>query len=430
MLMILGAGLSGLSAAYHSDGIVFEKESRGGGHAKSKQSDGFIFDEGIHVLHTSNEYVLNLLGKVGARLASHTREAWICSFGAQTRYPFQANTYGLPVPIVKDCLLGFIQNDFKDREQIKTYQDWIYFMFGKGIAEHFMIPYSKKFWGVSADELTTEWVNVRHPRPSLEEVIEGSLHDQTKGFGVNAEFRYPEQGGFGAIGEALAQTVRDRIRLGMCVTKIDVKGRQVEFNHKEVIPYEKVISTLPLPDIVRLTPDAPETVREAARKLRCNSILAVNLGIKRPKLTDKHWIYFLEKEYSFFRISFPFNKAPHMAPQEMSSISAEIAYSDNHPLPCSRESIVQKVIDDLKRAGILNSEKEVLLADTIDVKYGYVIFDQARKTAISTIHAYLKKHDIFPCGRYGEWAYLWSDEAILSGRKVAMQVQGRDGTGE
>ena len=430
MLMILGAGLSGLSAAYHSDGIVFEKESRVGGHAKSKQSDGFIFDEGIHVLHTSNEYVLNLLGKVGARLASHTREAWICSFGAQTRYPFQANTYGLPVPIVKDCLLGFIQNDFKDREQIKTYQDWIYFMFGKGIAEHFMIPYSKKFWGVSADELTTEWVNVRHPRPSLEEVIEGSLHDQTKGFGVNAEFRYPEQGGFGAIGEALASTVRDRIRLGMTVTRIDVKRREIEFNHREKIPYDKVISTLPLPDVIGMIPDAPREVVEASRKLRCNSILAVNLGVDRAHLTDKHWIYFLENEYSFFRISFPFNKAGHMVPQETSSISAEIAYSDAHPLPCSREHMTQRVIEDLKRAKILAADDKVVLTDTIDIKYGYVIFDQARRPAIQLIHSYLEQHGIFPCGRYGEWAYIWSDEAILSGRKVAMQVQGRDGTGE
>ena len=430
MLMILGAGLAGLSAAYHSDGIVFEKESRVGGHAKSKQSDGFIFDEGIHVLHTSNEYVLNLLGKVGARLASHTREAWICSFGALTRYPFQANTYGLPLPVVKDCLLGFIQNDFKDREQIKTYQDWIYFMFGKGIAEHFMIPYSKKFWGVSADELTTEWVNVRHPRPSLEEVVEGSLHDQTKGFGVNAEFRYPEQGGFGAIGEALASTVRDRIRLGMTVTRIDVKRREIEFNHREKIPYDKVISTLPLPDVIGMIPDAPREVVEASRKLRCNSILAVNLGVDRAHLTDKHWIYFLENEYSFFRISFPFNKAGHMVPQETSSISAEIAYSDAHPLPCSREHMTQRVIEDLKRAKILAADDKVVLTDTIDIKYGYVIFDQARRPAIQLIHSYLEQHGIFPCGRYGEWAYLWSDEAILSGRKVAMQVQGRDGAGE
>ena len=107
-----------------------------------------------------------------------------------TRYPFQANTYGLPSDIIKDCLLGFIENDFTDRDNIKNYEDWIYYIFGKGIAEHFMIPYSKKFWGVDPKQLTTEWVNVRHPRPSMSEVITGALQDQEKRFGINGSYRY------------------------------------------------------------------------------------------------------------------------------------------------------------------------------------------------------------------------------------------------
>jgi UDP-galactopyranose mutase len=211
----------------------------------------------------------------------------------------------------------------------------------------------------------------------------------------------------------------------MGATEIDVKGKQVEFNRREVIPFERLISTIPLPELVRLIPDAPQEVREASQKLRCNSIMVVNLGINRPGITNKHWIYYHEREYSFFRISFPFNKGPHMAPPGTSSISAEIAYSDVHPLPVSREHIVLKVVDDLKRAGVLDPQDQVLSVDLIDIKYAYVIYDAERRSAIRCIHAYLKQNDIYPCGRYGEWAYLWSDEAILSGRKVAMQVQQR-----
>ena len=39
--------------------------------------------------------------------------------------------------------------------------------------------------------------------------------------------------------------------------------------------------------------------------------------------------------------------------------------------------------------------------------------------AIKIIHEYLKTIDVIPFGRYGIWAYLWSDEAMLSGKKVA-----------
>ena len=110
--IILGGGLTGLSACYNSNGTVFEKRSRVGGHARSHNIDGYIFDEGIHVLHTSNKYVLNLMEEIEADMVVKNRDAWIVSHGSMTRYPFQANTYGLPVNIVKDCLLGFINNSF------------------------------------------------------------------------------------------------------------------------------------------------------------------------------------------------------------------------------------------------------------------------------------------------------------------------------
>ena len=187
--IILGGGLAGLSAVYHSKGIVYEKKSKIGGHAMSHEIDGYIFDEGIHVLHTSNEYVLNLMEEIEAKLEVRNRDAWIYSHGSMTRYPFQANTYGLPINIIKDCLLGFIENTFIDRNKINNYRDWIYFMFGEGIAKHFMIPYSEKFWGIKPENLTTDWVNVRHPNPTLNEFITGAITDQKKGFGFIRKFK-------------------------------------------------------------------------------------------------------------------------------------------------------------------------------------------------------------------------------------------------
>ena len=154
--IILGAGLTGLSACFHSKAVVYEKNKYVGGHARSHINNKFIFDEGIHVLHTNNEYVLNLLNELGVDLDARKRSAWIVSHGTMRRFPFQANTFGLPPNIIKDCLLGFIQNEFTDSSKISNYKEWIYYMFGKGFAEHFMLPYSKKFWGVDPENLTTD----------------------------------------------------------------------------------------------------------------------------------------------------------------------------------------------------------------------------------------------------------------------------------
>jgi len=417
--IILGGGLAGLSACYHGDGIIYEKTQKTGGHASSHEKSGFIFDEGIHVMHTKNEYILSLMEKLNVDMEIRERNAWIMSHGAMTRYPFQANTFGLPKNIVNDCVLGFIENDFVDNEKIDSYEDWIYYMFGKGIAEHFMIPYCKKFWGLEARKLTTEWVNVRHPRPSKEEVIEGSLREQTKGFGINAIYRYPKKGGFGFLGKRLADKCKDSIKVGMEATMIDVLKKEIEFNHNEVVPYENILSSLPLPELIKIIPDAPHEVREAVSRLKTNSIFVVNIGVNRANITDKNWIYYLEKEFSFVRVSFPFNQSDNVAPYGASSISAEIAYGHGNSLPTSKDKMADYVINELIEANVIEDSDEIIYLDSIDIKYAYVIFDKERKPAIKIVHDYLKSIDIVPFGRYGMWAYLWSDEAMLSGKKVA-----------
>ena len=422
-MIILGAGLAGLSASYHLEGsVIYEQSAHVGGRARSIRKDGFTFDQGIHVLHSTNEYVVDLLHILEAGLEEREREAWIYHYQTFTRYPFQANTYGLPIDIVKACLLGFIENDFPG-DQINTYQDWLYHQFGQGVSDLFMTPYSLKFWGVHPRDMTTEWVSVRHPRPTLDEVITGALMDQEKGFGVNAKFRYPRQGGFGAIPNAFADSIgRDRIRLEMRATRVDVNQKEIEFNNGEhTAQYKYLISTIPLPDLVELITPVPEAVRQAASLLRTNSVLAVNLGIDIPNLTEKHWIYFPEGDYVFFRISFPMNKAMNMVPPGKSSISAEVSYGNGRVV--DRRTIVGRVISDLCRSGVLPDDQDVIFSDIVDIRYAYIIFDQNRKAAVRTIHEYFKKFDVYPCGRYGHWGYLWSDEAILSGRRAALSVR-------
>lgn len=422
--LILGGGLAGLSACYHGDGVVYEKDNTLGGHARSHSSDGFVFDEGIHVLHTDNEYILNLMDEIGVNLEVKERDAWIFSHDAMTRYPFQANTYGLPIDIVKKCLLGFIENKYK-KEDINNYEDWVRYIFGDGIADSFMLPYSRKFWGLDPSMLTTDWVNVRHPRPSMEEVITGAISDQKKGFGINASFRYPKKGGFGYIGEMLAKACKDRVHNRMKATHIDIENKVITFNDEQEIQYKNILSTIPLPEILNIIPDTPKEVLEASSKLKTNSIYVVNLGVDRERITDKSWIYFLDKEFSFVRVSFPFNfthSNDSVVPKGCSSISVEIAYGNDNPLPHPKEQMAKRAIEDLKKAKILKETDNIVYQHTYDIKYGYVIYDNVKKDSVQRIHSFLKPYDIIPCGRYGLWAYLWSDEAIMSGKVAAEKL--------
>ena len=97
--LILGGGLAGLGAAYHSGAPVYECRDRVGGSADSYVKDGFVFDIGIHVLQSRIEYFHDLMTTIGVDFVDCKRNAWIYSFGRYAAYPFQVNTSHLaPCP--------------------------------------------------------------------------------------------------------------------------------------------------------------------------------------------------------------------------------------------------------------------------------------------------------------------------------------------
>ena len=193
-ILILGAGLAGLSAAWHLQRLgidcqIFEKETEVGGLCRSKKINGFTFDCDGHLLHFKHSYNLQLVKDLlGKNIIRHKRSAWIYSFGRFSRYPFQANLYGLPKAVVKDCLLEFIKlhrNGSKIKENT-SFRQWIDKTFGKGIVRHFMIPYNTKFWTVPLDELTCEWIDGFIPVPTLNQIIECTIKESRQNLGYNA----------------------------------------------------------------------------------------------------------------------------------------------------------------------------------------------------------------------------------------------------
>ena len=65
-IAILGAGLAGLSTAYHlkRDYQIYERSENTGGLCGSKNIDGFTFDHGPHLYFSTNAYVVSLLKKL------------------------------------------------------------------------------------------------------------------------------------------------------------------------------------------------------------------------------------------------------------------------------------------------------------------------------------------------------------------------------
>ncbi len=425
-IIILGAGLSGLSTAYHfkKDYEIFEKNREAGGLCRSVEVEDFIFDYGPHILFTTDSYASKLIKSLlKENLCSKLREAWIyhSKYDCYTRFPFQSHLYGLPVEIVKECILSLFEAKYKATRNPKpgNYREWMYHTFGKGISDYLMIPYANKIWTVSPDKMNYDWVERRIPQPEIGDILDGALHESKLRSGLNKEFWYPISGGIEALPRSFLPYI-DKINLNMEVTKISVDRREVEFNHGEIIDYNILVSTLPLPEVVKLIEDVPEGVKRAANDLEYNSIICVNLGIDRPNITDKHWVYFHEEDFVFHRISFPMNFSPKTTPTGKSSLSTEISYSKYKKV--DKKNIVGRVIQDLINAKILEKDDNILVTNVLDIKYGYIIYDHRHHKNVSIIHNFLRDHNIYTCGRFGEWEYFNMDHSILSGKRVADEL--------
>jgi UDP-galactopyranose mutase len=516
-ILVVGAGPTGLSAAYHlgADSLLVDQNDKVGGWCRSIEQDGFVFDYAGHIMFSNDPYVHEMYKiLLGDNVHWQDREAWVYSKNTYTRYPFQAALYGLPADVIKECILGAIEarygvlnrdgatdaqsnasstaipdttrprtsqrmavsppvcasnstleGDVKDccgdgvlestaelvsvgsqassasrdsslgngngrhngkhlseREPPSSFEEFIFKVWGRGIAKHFAVPYNRKLWTVPLAEMETSWLGGRVPMPDLGEMIEGALKPVGRAMGPNARFGYPLRGGFQSLMEGFLPRLQGQLLLGKRVVAVSNARREVTFDDGQVVRYEQLISTMPLPVLIELMgEEVPQEVQQAAAGLRHVSVRCVNLGIGRENLTEKHWIYYPE-ETVFHRIFVQGNASPHCNPPGGFGLTCEISYSPHKPLPCDGDALVQRCIDDCRAVGIIREDDPVWTAVQVDMPFAYIVYDHARPKNVATIRQWLQSQGITLAGRYSEWEYYNSDHAFVAGRRAAEEV--------
>ena len=475
--VIVGAGPTGLSAAYHlgKDALLLERNSTVGGWCRSIVDNGFTFDYAGHIMFSNDPYVLKLYDKLlGSNLHWQNREAWVYSKEVYTRYPFQGALYGLPPAVIRECIVGAMEarygtlekdskpasaapaaapvaaagacaaGDVKDGEitdccadgtveiangaarqpgEVKNFEQFIYKVWGAGIAKHFAIPYNRKLWTVPLSEMETSWLGGRVPLPDLEEIIEGALEPVGKPMGPNARFGYPLKGGFQALMNGFLPHIHGKIELNADVVQLLPQEHLIALADGRRFRYDDLISTMPLPELIKLIGDAaPAEVRQAARGLQHISIRCVNIGVKREAVTDKHWIYYPEDSI-FHRIFVQGNASPECNAPGGFGFTCEISYSAYKPLPAEGDALIARCIADCIKVGFLREDDIILAANEVDMPYAYVLYDHARAANVETVRNWLAQYDVHLSGRYSEWEYYNSDHAFLAGKKAAEKIQ-------
>ena len=428
MIAVLGAGMAGCGALTRLrregvDAVMYDMKPHIGGHTASYEYEsGFTFDEGPHISFTTDEriralFAANVEGRyetIQAQVNNHWRGHWI-------KHPAQVNLYGLPEDLVVDVLKELIDAQYREPGPIATYEDWLVASFGRRFAETFPMQYGLNDHTTNAANFSTDLLGPLLYKPNLEEVLRWAESAATPDVHYIQEFRYPSRGGFVSYLEPMLRDVN--VRLDHRVERIVPSTRTLRFSNDAVVQYDHMISSVPLPELIPLIDGTPADVRDAASRLACSTCVIVNIGIDRADVSNYHWTYFYDHDFCFSRLSFPHMLSPHNAPPGCGSIQAELYFSAKYkPLTGAPEDWIEPTIRDLRRCGLVRENDRILFRNVLLSPYANVIFDLERADALKTVHGYLEDVGIRWCGRYGEWAYIWTDESFISGERAAERV--------
>lgn len=416
--VILGAGIAGISAAYHlkqkgENSVIFEKDNDWGGLCGFFEIDGFRFDRFVHFTFAKDEKIAELFAK-SSPLYAHPPVSYNYWRGCWLKHPAQNNLAPLPIEEKVKIIDSFVNRPRKDVAEISDYAEWLRVQYGDYFAENFPFAYTRKYWGVEAKQLETKWVGNRLHVSPLPEVLRGAFAEQQENFYYTKFMNYPKKGGFRSIMNECRKGLD--IRLNKKAVRIDTAAKQVEFADGTVENYDNLISSLPLPEIIKMISDVPENVQNAAKQLRWTCGYQVSLGFNRPDVAKYLWFYIYDEDVPPARVYSPNLKSPDNAPEGCSSLQAEIFFANNTKV-VDKNIILQKTVEKLKEICQFN-DSDVVVKDIRFEPYANIIFTPEIYESRKVVREWLQARGIKTIGRFGKWDYLWSHQAFESGMKV------------
>jgi len=403
----------------HNACEIYESKPYFGGHIYSEVRDGFIWDDGPHVSYTDNEYVKTLFAEsVKGQYVEY--ETYVSNYyrGQWIEHPAQSNLYQISEPLRSQCLKSFLESRAQLASQPKplNYQDWLYQAFGQVFAETFPAAYTRKYWTTDPINLGIDWIGKRVFYPSIEDVSEGAkgpLDRQT--YWVN-KWRYPSFGGFLSYAQMFADNAC--LRYNKTLVEINFAKRHLKFSDQSQADFKRLVSTIPLPVLIKCAEDAPQDVKDAAALLRCTNFYLVEVAANHPAKRKEQWMYVYDEDKLSTRISIMDHFSPNNAPASRTGISVEVYGSHYRPLPADRDEVSRRVQQELIEMGLLESLDAVISAHVRFVPWGNVIYDHNRRAALDRINEFLDHHGVSSVGRFAEWGYLMTHDCVLQSKRV------------
>ncbi len=434
-IVIIGAGPTGLCAAYrlaelgYKNWELLEGSDAAAGLACSiKDENDFWWDIGVHCLFSHFQFFDALLDNMLAPRdwlyhqrysPARMRDTWV-------GYPVQANLWRLPQDEVMSIVADLAQKDARPPPpKPRNFRDWLHAGFGVALTNTFMAPYNAKVWAHPADEMNYIWVGERVAAIRFKDILGNVINKKdAPAWGPNAQFRYPMNGTGHIWLRVFDELPATHKRLGARVAKVrtrDAAKKALVLADGSRVRFDGLLSTMPLPSLLRMMPDHPEMAALAEgnngaadhSRFKHQSVNLVGIGIEGTdvpaELNGVHWVYFPEDEFIFYRATVLSNFSPLMVakPYKQWSLLVEVSESKHRQqaVGLSPAQLRQKVKEGLILGGLLPKDANVVSMWSKRLEYGYPVPYVERNMHVHAADAALRKHGIWSRGRFGSWKY-------------------------
>ena len=344
-------------------------------------------------------------------MVEQPRDARCYSHGQMIPYPFQAHFRELDdQDVVRECAAGVAAA--RGGRGAAHLEEFLSGRYGEGIARHFLLPYNRKLWRLDLTGLAVDWVGERiaPPEGAREPVAESDGHRRP--LQDDTIVAYPARGGFGEIWRALGRRLGD-VRLGKRVARVDLLGREVVLADGETLRWQRLVSTMPLPDLLRLVSEVPPALMADADQLGFLSLALVLVVVGHPVDTPIQRVYCAGSESPAHKMAMSHTSSPHLRALPHHGILAEVSCHVDQRWP--EGELERQVVEGLVTMKLVESLADVRCTRVIRIRHGYPLPTHERASIVERSRRWLEERGIHTVGRFGEWAYINSDEALRRG---------------
>jgi protoporphyrinogen oxidase len=454
-VVILGAGPAGISAAWRLTKLgypvtVLERDEAVGGMGRTIQVGKYLVDFGPHTFHIretpeSKEILKTITPFFGENPLTLVRGTRVLLRGKEYVYPLEMLQvlFGvsplLSFRILLDYSVATIKSLFAPAKKEDSFEEWGVRNLGRTLYDLCFGIYSARVWGLPTSQISSKQAQ-RVAKLNLKNIILRTLGIKADPTTYFTKYFYP-RAGISQLYEGMASDVKaagNQILLNSPALRVERDGDRVRrvvyqsADGERAVDCDVMLSTLPLPALVSMTsPPLPQPVIDHAAKLRYRSLKLIYIALKRPQLTDYHWVYLLDEQFRVNRMSEQKNVSPDMVPKDRTILCIELSlWKDEAMWTWSDEEIYKLALRDLMKMGYGVTESEVEDYYVTDIPTAYPVyelnFEEHLIPVLEGVHA---MRNVMTLGRHGLFLNNSMDDNVGLGFQIADHIdrQGADG---